>query len=274
MNEKEIYEVYSKAVNDSGFSGDSTMPDRFIRETEFSSLLKIIYKYMGHSKFEESKILEIGCGNGYIASRLLCEIPRLNLLGTDVNKEMISLAKSRNLNQSEFIVADCRELQSVVKKQFDLIYSIRCLINLVSWQDQEAALKNIEISLKPGGYIVLLEAFIDGHEKYNEMRKLFDLPHYPFAPQNLYLELSNVDLAFKSVGLEYLQMEDLSDITHHLSSHYLSSRVLNDAFGPNDKPYLNNKNSNLIRGLSELISNRSSGFSPLQVHIWKKPATK
>ncbi len=271
MNEDDIYKVYSLAVNKSGFAGDSTMPDKFIRETELSSLLKIIYNFLETNKAEELNFLEVGCGNGYIMARLLCEIPGLNLLGTDVNKDMISLAKSRNLDNGTFIVADCRDLQLNINKQFDFIYAIRCLINLVSVQDQEKALRSIESSLKPDGYVVLMEAFMDGHNKYNMVRELFGLSTYPNAPQNLYLEFSKVDQIFKSVGLEYLQLTNLSDITHHLSSHYLSSRVLNDALLKGNKPYFNNKNSNVIRGLSELIENQTIGFSPLQVHIWKKP---
>jgi len=70
-------------------------------------------------------ILELGCGPGNITQYLLNKNPTYNILGIDLAKNMIALAKKNN-PAAEFQVMDCRDINSLSQK-FDGIMAGFCL---------------------------------------------------------------------------------------------------------------------------------------------------
>ena len=58
---------------------------------------------------------------------------------------------------------------------FDIVFTQRCLINLISWKSQKTALNQIHRLLKKDGFLVLLEAFDDGLKELNQARHIIGL---------------------------------------------------------------------------------------------------
>jgi ubiquinone/menaquinone biosynthesis C-methylase UbiE len=58
---------------------------------------------------------------------------------------------------------------------FDVVTSHRCLMALLDWNKQQAALLEIARVLKPGGVLVLMEGTFDGIERLNNWRGRFAL---------------------------------------------------------------------------------------------------
>jgi len=67
-------------------------------------------------------VLDIGCGNGIISIMLVSNFPNVNIIGIDIQPDLIDLAikNSENCNQQiDFLVEDLRRFDR--KKQFDLV---------------------------------------------------------------------------------------------------------------------------------------------------------
>lgn len=191
----------------------STMFDLNTRQLEINTLLSYLK--------DGQKCLEVGCGNGG-ASLEISKKKKLDLICIDFSSEMIGLAKRRSQRgvrgKVEFKKMDVLELE--MPEKFDAIFTERCIINLLDWKDQRAALKKMEGVLKKGGRLILLEAFKDGAEELNTARKEIGLePIFP-AYHNLHLDKEQVIKYLAPLGVEFIEESNF------LSSYYFGSRVL------------------------------------------------
>ena len=103
---------------------------------------------------QNQDFLEIGCGSGPV-SKHISKKYEVKVVGTDVDKDQIKLAKenSKNLRNITFLVADATNLP-FKDKSFDIVISINVLHHIYNWMD---ALKEINRVLKNGGYLILAE---------------------------------------------------------------------------------------------------------------------
>lgn len=191
----------------------STMPDSNTRRLEIENILKYIN--------ENDSCLEIGCGNG-AASIEISKIKTLDLTSIDDNEEMIKLAKKQPTNEIKGKIQFQR--LNVLNLEFqvthDTIFSIRCLVNLMIWEDQKKALQKMAKAVKKGGKLILLEAFSDGLDELNQARKELGLENIPPAYHNLHLNKELVIPHLQENNM-YLIKED-----NFLSSYYFGSRIL------------------------------------------------
>ncbi len=105
----------------------------------------------------DASLLEIGCGPGNITRQLLKRNPKLNILATDVSKNMIDLAKKNNPG-IEVQVLDGRNLKSI-KNKFDGIIS-GFTIPYLSKSDSQKLLRDCTRLLNEEGVLYL--SFVDG----------------------------------------------------------------------------------------------------------------
>jgi len=270
-----VYDHYVKQADTFAHSWESTMQDRVIRETEIESLIKIIKVInLGNNPKKKTKILEVGCGNGYVSARLLCEFPNLIIEALDVNSELISAARERNLPQCEFKVLDITDENAAkfLPEEFDFVFSVRCLINIEEAEKQLKAIETMGYRLAPNGYLALLEGFITGQDKYNDVRSAFNYSQIPPAWHNWYLDLTRIDEVTGKKGFLRRLANSLEEIgvdTHHLSSHYLATRVWQPLLHNDQNHYMNNRNDAIGQAVSKILP-RTEDFSPLQIHIWKR----
>ncbi|UKN00237.1 class I SAM-dependent methyltransferase [Paracrocinitomix mangrovi] len=105
-----------------------------------------------------ASVLEIGCGPGNITRQILNINPMLNVLATDVSKNMVELAQKNNPN-AKVQVLDGRDLNTL-KSQFD---GVVCgfIIPYLSENDTSTLIKNCSKTLYDKGVFYL--SFVEGN---------------------------------------------------------------------------------------------------------------
>ncbi len=204
---------YDEEAKERKLSLSSTMHDQNTRTLEIQNIIKYIN--------ENENCLEVGCGNG-AASIEISKIRKLELTSIDANEEMIQFAKQQSTSQIigkiSFRHQDVLALTD--KDSFDTVFSVRCIINLIQWIDQQQALKNMANAVKRGGKLILLEAFSDGLEELNKARKEVGLDPVTPAYHNLHLKKELVIPFLENIGFTFFEENNF------LSSYYFGSRVI------------------------------------------------
>jgi trans-aconitate 2-methyltransferase len=100
-------------------------------------------------------VLDVGCGDGKITAEIAARVPGGKVLGTDPSPDMIRFAASHfepeRWPNLRFEVADARSLP--YRSAFDLVVSF----NALHWvPEQEAALRSIRATMRPGGKAYLV----------------------------------------------------------------------------------------------------------------------
>ena len=181
-----VLDHYRKQAHEHGLDPTSTMADQVTRQREVDAILACVAHVLDHA-VEASDLLEVGCGNGYLLQALRDRFPTLRLTGAEWSPDMVELAAGRALASCEIRREDVRAL-TFPPASFDVIVSERCLINVLDAAEQDEALRELRRVLKPGGYLVLVEAFIDGAVNLNRARGELGLPPIPVPHHNLWFD--------------------------------------------------------------------------------------
>jgi len=255
-----ILEHYTNQAKLYKASPKSTMKDLFIRGLEVSKLTETLTKLSN----KNTKVLEVGCGNGYTISKLSKKL-ECNFVGIDSNQQMIQLASKRRLKKNIF------SKQSILEPKFrsgmfDIVFTQRCLINLISWKSQKTALNQIHRLLKKDGFLVLLEAFDDGLKELNQARHIIGLEKISPAWHNLYINKTKLHdfIQKKFVNGDYKTKKLTYD--NFLSSYYFGSRILYP--GLLEKKSRIKYNNKFVEFFS--LMPPLGNYSPLQLIILKK----
>jgi malonyl-CoA O-methyltransferase len=106
---------------------------RQMNQTTSYDEFSIVYKRMAHRLllsvrdrvFNPSRILELGCGTGYLTQLLLEYFPQAEMVAVDLSPERIEAARERVTPASRvrFITADVEEADLSNLGSFDLIIS-------------------------------------------------------------------------------------------------------------------------------------------------------
>ena len=259
-NVEEVHDLYCKEASRSGLSGRCTMPDEGVRELEISVLSKYVSKVS--ILRERTTILEIGCGNGYTVSLLADSHKNCEFIAVDSNEEMIKLASQRNLSNVTFIKMSALSLE--LEKKVDLVYTERCLMNLISWENQQIALKEIARVMNPQAILVLIETFCSGWEKLNKSREILGLPEIPIPPQSTPYEDATFETFIKKGFIKSNLLEGNDE--NFLSTYYYGARILYPALiaGKTDLVY-NNPFIEMFKYLPPILN-----YSPVQLRILER----
>lgn len=107
-----------------------------------------------------AKVLDIGCGGGQDSKFLLEN--NCNVLGIDISKEMIKLAKKYSL-AGNIKIADIMELSTSIK--YDGIWCCRVFHN-ISIKEQDRFLEKLNKLLKKNGVLYITSAISESKEDY------------------------------------------------------------------------------------------------------------
>lgn len=121
--------------------------------------LKIIKNY---GLNEKSKVLDIGCGKGFLIFEIKKLIPSINILGIDYSKYAILNAKKeikKNLR-----IFDARKKLPFKKKSFDLVISLGTLHNF-SLKQLSSSIKEINRVGKKS--YIMVESYRNDQELFN-----------------------------------------------------------------------------------------------------------
>lgn len=135
-----------------------------------------------------SRILDLGCGNGYTLLTLGTANEHGRLVGVDFSQTMISgaleLAREEFAGQlkirPEYVCADAfAYLETVAPGAFDTVISERLVVNLPSWQRQRSLIEGIIDRLPAGGRYLMVEGSAQGFRKLNDIRRRCGLAEIP-----------------------------------------------------------------------------------------------
>ena len=161
---RKYYEAYDdryKQIHEQDLQWSSEMPSKIVVETIQSFSLP-----------HNSKILEIGCGEGRDAYPLLTQ--GFDLLATDVSSEAITYCKNKFSNFSEhFQVVDC--ITEKLDQKFDFIYAVAVIHMLVSNNDRDAFYCFIRKHLKCNGIALICTMGDGSFERQTDIHTAFDV---------------------------------------------------------------------------------------------------
>ena len=251
-NNVEIKDFWKDQVVKHGTSVEATMPDFYLKELELDAITRAL--------IPDVDTIEIGCGNGYNLFSLKDYFSR-RLVGVDYVDEMIKEASKQQKEQSrdiEFYVGDVLgDLSSF--GTFTQLFTIRCLINLTSIDDQITAVENMANLLRPGGLMALIEPTIQSQNKLNNLRESAGLDAINYHWHNLYIDEEKfIDKLPK--GLELIFIDRFS------STYYIASRIFNALMtSPGESPDYKSKINEVARGLPSI-----GDYGPHKLFLIKK----
>ena len=98
------------------------------------------------------KVLDIGCADGNLTSKIAAYLPKTKMTGVDLYKKSIEFAGKKHPN-IEFLVADARRLP-FGNKQFDIITCVEALEHI---PNNASAVREIRRCLKDNGTFIVLQ---------------------------------------------------------------------------------------------------------------------
>ena len=109
-----------------------------------------------------SKVLDLGCGKGFLLHELLSLEPDLQVVGTDISE--YGLSHATDLVKSNLMVHDAREDFKWNNKEFDLVISLNMLHNLRAFELERCL---AEIQRVGKCQFVVAESFRNESELFN-----------------------------------------------------------------------------------------------------------
>lgn len=170
-NDRAIHEKDAAAVN---------IADISQRELETAFLLKHL--------MPADRILEVGCGNGYLTHTLRQHVAHVDAF--DYAENMVTKAKLSHGETNNRFFHDNVLAPSSWDGPYDSIICVRVLINLRDFAEQKTAVEHMWNALKPGGNLLLVEGYRDGFDELNRLRIAAGLEKLTPASINYYSQLA------------------------------------------------------------------------------------
>lgn len=252
-----ILEFWTSQAEKHGKSHSASWGDNFAIDLELQTIGPFIQP--------GDKVLDIGCANGYSALHHLERKPA-TLTGIDFSSAMIAEAK-KNLEAAgspanvSFETGDVRHIQ-FDDNLFDVVYTTRTLINLPTWKEQQTGINECIRVCKPGGKIILSEAFWEPLVLLNAMRSLKSLPSLVEHDFNRYIKFDKLNEFLVSLKYPY-EVIDFSSV-YYLGSRFLRELVTN----PSDYPGYSNPINKIFYEIEKEYS--GGGFGIQQAVIITK----
>lgn len=156
------------------------------------------------------RVLECGCGNGYNLLKVAEVFPHYICNGFDFIEEMVKNAqknlsklqkKNRGYANVEFKIGDLRKVQDF-GFDWDVIFTVRSLINLASLQEQLLAVSSMSGMLAPQGKLIFLENCVGSYDFQNHLREVLGLkPRIP-AAFNIFVQEKELIEHAEGIGLK------------------------------------------------------------------------
>lgn len=276
-----ILEHYAAQAREHGMESTSTMLDTTVRRRETELIQRFVDLATGALHREGSNnrqitICDVGCGNGSTLAILAEQHPDSNFQGIEFTPSLLKLAQKRHHEVANVRIApgDIRDLQEY-DNQFDIVLCQRVLINLLEHVDQKMGLNRLAQIIRPGGFLLSIEAFETPLTNLNAAREEFGYPAIPQAHHNLYLPDDFYSsepclLSLSGPQLEPGLPEDFLP-SNFLSNHYFVTRVLHTlALGPEGRFA---RNSHFVLFLTEALDRPIGDYAPIKAHAFRKETT-
>ncbi len=257
---------YREIAEKHGASPRSSMEDDFVRQKELEWITAFVGAVGGRGK--PLRVLDLGCGNAYTLEQVARAHPRHKYFGVDFTEELLAIARARKIKGAEFFQGDARSLR-FRGGSLDLVYTERCLINILDEEEQAKALHEIARVLRRGGHYLMIECFTDGLAGNNKARRECGLPEIPEAYHNKYIDHERFRAAirrkFAVLDPKQFQAPGGPQLdSNFLSSYYFISRVLYPAVTKGEVA----RNSEMAKFFSFLPP--MGNYSPIQAFVLRR----
>jgi SAM-dependent methyltransferase len=98
---------------------------------------------------DAKRVLEIGCGTGFVLNALRAACPSAIIAGSDIHIAGLCLARDRHGSAVEFIQGDAR--RPCLRDAVDLVLALDVLEHI---KEDEAVLSRIGVALRPNGVLI------------------------------------------------------------------------------------------------------------------------
>jgi SAM-dependent methyltransferase len=162
-------------------------------------------------------ILDAGCGPGQVTEVIRSRIRHSNVIGVDISKKMIELARAREKTGLRFICEDFFTFINNIQLFFNLVTMNLFIHHLIDGRDQEAVDKAY-LSLKDNGSIFISEAIPPEEEIFDYYEEIFKIKENRncYLLQDLLKLVRNagfVDLQYKTYRFDIKLLSWLNDRT-------------------------------------------------------------
>lgn len=132
---------------------------------------KISCNYMSEylKNIDYNKLLDIGCGTGYLINMLKKYKATAEFYGLDLSEEMINISKSKNIKDAEFILGSANKLP-FNDNTFDIV---TCIQSFHHYPYPDEAMKEVYRVLKKGGIYILSDTGVGGIAAWIDNNILF-----------------------------------------------------------------------------------------------------
>lgn len=212
---------------------------------------------------KDKSILDVGCGTGNLLNSFI-KLSK-NLTGVDVSYGMINQAK-RKYKKINFFVADVLDENDFVIKtnglKFDLIFTKRCIQNILSKKKQLNVINFLGSRLKKKGKLILCESSATAQNNINILRKKLQLKKINPPWHNLFFD----DKKIKNTKFKYVK---LVEIHSFMSTFFFITRIVNAYVKKLEKkePHFSDNHNKLAKILPQNLLNE---FSQTKVYEFKK----
>jgi ubiquinone/menaquinone biosynthesis C-methylase UbiE len=123
------------------------------------------------------RLLDVGCGTGFLLSRLLQEQPSVRVAGVDLSPGMVAQARARLPASVPVLVADAEALPFPAAS-FDVVVSAS---SFHYWPSPSRGLAELQRVLRPGGQVVITDWCDDyfACRLWDRVLRLVDPGHRP-----------------------------------------------------------------------------------------------
>lgn len=137
----------------------------------YSKYGKISCNYMSEylKNIDYNKLLDIGCGTGYLINMLKKYKATAEFYGLDLSEEMINISKSKNIKDAEFILGSANKLP-FNDNTFDIV---TCIQSFHHYPYPDEAMKEVYRVLKKGGIYILSDTGVGGIAAWIDNNILF-----------------------------------------------------------------------------------------------------
>lgn len=215
MNKKEkMLQFWSERAKEYQDDLRANTNDVWIREIEIRYVNRVL------SQNFYPNVMDFGCANGYSSIRIAKANPTSSFLGIDINQDMLNIAgnslEKENISNLKFKNMDVTSTLSETK--FDLIYAVRAIQNLESFEAQKTIFDSLFRILNENGIFLYIESYEQGYKILNEDRVKMGLSPLPIH-EHLTLLTDEFD-SYVAGKMQFVKSDSLS------SSYYLATRVL------------------------------------------------
>lgn len=134
--------------------------NNFLDEWMYKSVSTVIPKH------QNVKILDVGCGYGRLAEKILRAFPMSRVFGIDISENYAKFFNEKLSPRGRATSGDVRNLP-YKDSTFDAVFVVTTLMYLLSKKDQKKAMNEIFRVLKKGGNFAFIERNSLGHNLIN-----------------------------------------------------------------------------------------------------------